>query len=177
MSSCSHAHSSEITVSTLDALGSLIMEVPHLDSIQMFQPFIHAHSLTPFTIHWNPSSKNHLKEITSVYHSLSSEKCPTWTSPAPKAIKFLLKCMKEWLREKESPWKEEVKETHEKKKTLTFVNTRCHKFVLEFWLWKSKALGHNFLWEAVAPSLPVRAWRRAEWALLAREQAGGRCIL
>lgn len=51
MNCCSHAQDSEITVSTLDALESLIVQVPHWDSTQMFQPFIHAHTFIPFAIH------------------------------------------------------------------------------------------------------------------------------
>lgn len=51
MSCCSHAQSSEITIPTLGALEGLIEQGPHLDSIQMFQPFTHAHTLIPSAIH------------------------------------------------------------------------------------------------------------------------------
>lgn len=51
MNCCSHAHSSEITIPTLGALESLMEQGPHLGSIQMFQPFTHAHTLIPFAIH------------------------------------------------------------------------------------------------------------------------------
>lgn len=136
-----------------------------LTGAQCKQAAIHSYS-HPSQFIETTSSKNHLKEITCVYCTVSSEKCPTWASPAPKAIKFLLKRMIERVREKKSPWQQEARESHGKQKALTSLDTRCHQFVLEFSLWKSKASVHNFLWEPVAPPLLAWALSRAERASL-----------
>lgn len=81
------------------------------------------------------SSKIHLKEITSVYHNLSSEKCPTWTRPAPKAIKFPLK----WWNndsEKRSPhdkkmWKKPMKRKRLWPLSIQGVTNLCRIFDFE----------------------------------------------
>jgi len=45
MDCCLRTHHSEIVISTLNALESLIVHVPHLNSAQTFQPFIHTRTL------------------------------------------------------------------------------------------------------------------------------------
>ena len=46
------------------------------------------HILTLLNSLKTTSSKNHLKEITSVYYTVSSEKCPTWDPRVPKQYFF-----------------------------------------------------------------------------------------